>query len=308
MASIWSQLKAWAEAPAETRVVCEIAADYVAAVRHNRRRVEAWAVRGLPPGTIAPAPLAENIVNLTVLQEPLEHVLGAVADGQRRCALVLPDLTARVALLEFDQFPARTAEADALVRWRLNRDLPFDLSQAVLSFQSQSGRSGGQEVLAAVCLRRVVRQYEEQVERLGLQPGTVTLSTLAALGCLETAGGPRLLVKPDAGSLGLSIADGKAVRLFRSLPLARSNGGPSAAALLEKIYPAVVFYQDQWNQPLSEVVVTGGGDWTEPLAREAGCAVRTLEVERFDLPPSPVSGAAPDWRLLPCLGWALGEA
>jgi type IV pilus assembly protein PilM len=306
------RMRSWLDAPPEVPLACEIAAEYVAAVRHRHGRIEAWAIRPLPSEAVRPAPLAENIAQADAVREALEQTLGTVADGDRRCALVVPDIVARVTLLEFDQVPENVDEADSLIRWRLSRDLPFEAQQAVLAFARQPGRNGAQEVLVAAALRSVVREYEASLERLGLQVGEVTLATLAALGCLTRRAAPRLLVKRDRGSLGLAIQDGPAVRLFRSLPLPHGAGLRSEEEIAEKAYPAIVYFQDQWQQALEEVVVTGSVKATPSLLtrlqQEAGCAARELAVGDFELPPSPQSGAAADERLLPLLGWAREEA
>ncbi|OFV81066.1 MAG: hypothetical protein A3B65_05205 [Acidobacteria bacterium RIFCSPHIGHO2_02_FULL_67_57] len=301
----------WLSAPAEVPLVCEIAADYVAAVRHRHGRVEAWATRPLPPAAVRPASLAENIADRSVLQQALEHVVGVVADGRRRCALLVPDLLARVAVLEFDHLPERAPEAEALLRWRLGKDLPFDINEAVLSFQPQAGRAGARDALVVVALRNLLRQYEECVEALGLQPGWVTLSTLAALGGCETSSAPRLLVKRDHGSLSVVIVEDEAVRLFRSLPTP-PGGAFDDEALLEKVYPAAVYFQDHWGQPVSEAVLVSVGENRLPsahrLQRELGCAVTEFSAGSIELPPSALSGAVADTRLAPCWGWVRGGA
>ena len=301
----------WLSASAEVPLVCEIAADYVAAVRHHHGRVEAWAMRSLPPEAVRPASLADNIADRAALQQALEHVLGTVADGRRRCALLVPDLLARVAMLEFDHLPDRAAEAEALLRWRLGKDLPFDVNEAVLAFQPQAGRAGGRDALVAVGLRNLLRQYEECLEALGLQPGWVTLSTLAALGGWETSSAPRLLVKRDHGSVSVVIVEDEAVRLFRSLPVPPGDAFDEEA-LLEKVYPAAVYFQDHWGRPVSEAVLVSVGENRLPsahrLQRELGCAVTEFSAGSIELPPSALSGAIADTRLAPCWGWVRGGA
>lgn len=306
------RLRRWWRSTGEVPLVCEIGAEYVAAVRHQRGRVEAWAAHPLPGDAVRPGQLGENIANTGAVREALEHVLGLVADGHRRCVLIVPDLLARVVLLEFDQWPDRGEEAEAMLRWRISKDLPFDSRQAVLSYQTQPGRAGAREAMVVVCLRGSLRQYEECLEALGLQPGWVTLSTLAALGCLDAFDAvPRLLINRHQGSLGLAIVHGEAVRLFRSLPTPVGSAAAEDTALLEKIYPAAVLFQDQWNQSVSEVVVAGvdrvQAGLKQRLEEELGCRVREFNPATLDLPSSPASGAAPDYRLVACLGWVRGE-
>jgi len=300
----------WLDATPAVTLVCEIAADYVCAVRHRRGRVEAWATRPLPDGAVRPAPLADNVADRAAVQQALEHVLGAVGNGERRCALLVPDLVARVTVLEFDNLPAHAEDAEALLRWRLGKDLPFDVTQAALSFQVQPARAAGQEALVAAALRNLVRQYEECLEALGLQPGWVTLSTLAALGGLDAAAPPRLVVKSDHSSLAIAAVHGRSVRLFRSLPLAA--GATDAEGLFDNIYPAAVYFQDHWGEPVSEAVLVGvsaaRSGLGQRLESELNCRVRELDLAAHELPPSPLTAAAPDHRLAACVGWVRGEA
>ena len=309
--SFMQQLGRWFQSSREVHLVCEIATDYVAAARFQQNSVEAWAVQALPSGAVRPAPMAENIADLLTVQRALQQVVGAVGEGQRACVLLVPDLLARVALLEFDQWPARSEEAEGLLRWRLKKDLPFDVNQAAVSCHLQAGRSTPHEVLAVASLRSLVHQYEACAEALGLQPGWVVPSTLAALGCADGATeGARLLVKRDQGSLSLAIVHNKNVRLFRSLPLGTA-AGPESDALFEKVYPALVFFQDQWEQPLQEVLLLGLEQWEGRLARrfkqETSCAARSVDLAGHRLPADAASGQAADHRIAPSLGWVLGE-
>lgn len=306
------RVRDWLQAPVDVQLVCELAADYVAAVRYREGEVEAWAVASLPAGAVRPAPLVDNVVDAGAVGERLKQVVETVADGQRRCVLVIPDLLARVALVELDHIPSRAEEAERLLRWRLRKDLPFDVDQAVLSYYVQPGRTTAHEVLAVVCLRNLVRQYEQCLEERELYPGRVTLSSLATLDCLEAASStPTLLVKRDHGSISLAIAHGSSVRLFRTLPLPPGGVGSDETALFEKVYPAVVYFQDQWGQSIGEIVLVGF-DQFQPglrtrLEEEAGALTRKLEATSFALPSSNLPGTEPDWRVLPSLGWVRGE-
>ncbi len=301
----------WLSAAGEAGLVCEIAADYVTALRLGRRGVEAWAAEPLLEGAVNPGPLSENVPKAAPVADVVQKVLARVADSQRRCALLVPDLLARVALLDFDTFPDNHQEADALVRWRLGRDLPFDLKQAVLSFTVQPGQANKREVLAAVAVQSLVRQYEQCLEPAGVKPAWVTLSTLAAADYLNGDAGPRLLVKRDHTSLGLTLVHQGAVRFFRSLPLPVTEGPMDAAPLFDKIYPALVYFQDQWGEPVREVVWAGsageGAALGELLERETSCKVSNLNLSDIDVPYTGGTRLPADRRLLPSLGWARGE-
>ncbi|MCI0404284.1 MAG: hypothetical protein L0212_12330, partial [Acidobacteria bacterium] len=145
---------------------------------------------------------------------------------------------------------------------------------------------------------------------VGLKPGWVSLSTLAAADYLGD-GAPQLLVKRDLGSLGLAIAHEGRTRFFRSLPLPPAERPGFVEPLFEKIFPALVYFQDQWNQAVTEAVWAGpGGDGAalaELLERETGCKLAHLSLSAQSLPRAAVGDAAADRRLLPALGWARKE-
>jgi hypothetical protein len=305
-----NRLRRWWQAAGEAALVCEIAADYVSALRAGERGVEAWALEPLPDGAVTPGPLSENIPSRDTVTDALGRVVRAVGNGRRHCALLVPDLVARVALLEFENLPDNPNEADALVRWRLGRDLPFDLKQAAVSFERHPGRGAAHEVVTVVAVRALLRSYEECVERLGLKPGWVSLSTLAAADYLSDAA-PQLLIKRDLNSLGLVISHHGRTRLFRSLPLPPAERPGFVQPLFEKIYPALVYFQDQWNQAVTEAVWAGpGGDGAalaELLERETGCKLSHLSLSAQSLPRAASGDASADRRLLPVLGWARKE-
>jgi len=311
-ASFVHHLRRWFHAPVEVELVCEIAADYVTAARYQKGRIETWALQPLPLEAVRPAPLADNILDAGAVQEALKQALELVGNTQRRCVLLVPDLVARIALLELEHLPARAEEADGLLRWRLKKDLPFDVSQAVLSYKVQPGRGTAHEVMAVVCLRSLLRPYEDCLGRLGVQPGWVTLSTLATLDCLDPGKTvPQLLVKRDHSSLSLAIVHHDAIRLFRSLPMTTREPRAVGDVLFDKIYPAVVYFQDQWNQPVAEIALAGldevQADLLRQFERETGCIARDIAASAFDLPSSAGVGLNPDHRLLPLLGWVRGE-
>lgn len=316
-ASRWQHFQqrwqSWITEPPEPPLVCEIAADYVTALRHRNGHVEAWASRPLPAGAVRPGPLSDNITDPAPVQEALEQVLGAVNGSVRRCVLIVPDLLARVVLVDLERVPQRADEAEELLRWRLRKEMPFDLHQARLSYQVQPGRDGGQEVLVAVCLRTLLRQYEERLEAAGVEPGWVTLSLLATLGWMgDSESEARLLVKRSPESLSVAITQGGAIRLFRSVPM-RGAGDQDQLEerLFQKIFPALVHFREQSGEVQVEARLCGSGPETAGLAQrlesEAGCTAQVFEVDGLDLPPSPFSGAQPDHTLLPGLGWVKGR-
>ncbi len=122
-----------------------------------------------------------NIAARETLVSALRESLSAVAGRSRDILLVIPDATTRIMLLDFDTLPDKPEEADAVVRFRLKKSLPFDVEQSSVSFDRQG--SGNQvRVVAAVTPRNVLEEYESAVREAGYNPGAVVPSMIAALG------------------------------------------------------------------------------------------------------------------------------
>ena len=74
------------------------------------------------------------------------RLAGAVAGRSRDITLVIPDASTRILLLDFDTLPEKPQDADAVVRFRLKKSLPFDVDQSSVSFDRQASgrrRAGG---------------------------------------------------------------------------------------------------------------------------------------------------------------------
>lgn len=279
----------WLEGSEPPCVACEVAADSVAAARGAPDKLEAWAVRPLPEAVVRPGPLADNVLNADLLGQALQEVLEEVAAGEKRLAVILPDPVARFWLLTLESLPERPAEVLALLRWRLAKEVAFNLEQAVLSYQvfprpasGQGKEPAGSSVLVAAAQRSLLRQYEERFEALGFEPVWVTLATLATLGLLEADGAHlRLLVRRDPSALGLAIACGNELRFLRSVPATLSDS--SAEALFVHIFASLTYFQDQWRESVSEALLLGAGSARVELARmlgeEAGCVATELRLD-----------------------------
>ena len=60
----------------------------------------------------------------------LRDSLTAVAGRVRDICLVIPDATTRVMLLDMEALPEKPQDADAVIRFRLKKSLPFEVDQS----------------------------------------------------------------------------------------------------------------------------------------------------------------------------------
>ncbi len=237
------------------RVACEIAADRVVAARmaEGGANLEAATAATLPPGLLTPGLQQANIADRAKLVPALREILTAVAGRSRDVCLVVPDSTTRVMLLDFDTLPEKPVDADAVVRFRLKKSLPFDIDQSAVSFERQG--SGNQiRVVAAVTPRHVLDEYESLVREAGYNPGTVLPSTLAGLGLVD-ASRPTMVIKVEQGTTTFAIVDQDQLLLYRSL----DNGGKAVTgeSLVDDVNTSLVYFEDRYGVTVERVLVTG---------------------------------------------------
>jgi type IV pilus assembly protein PilM len=237
-------------------LACEIGADRVLAGRASDagRVVEIASARELAPGTVMPDLMEANLRDGAAVRQAIESALGSVGARGRDVIAILPDTAVRVVLLDFETLPAKRDEAEAVVRFRLKKSLPFDPADARVSYHAQTS-SKGVRAVAAVVLNTVLEEYESAFRDSGYNPGMVMPSMLAALGAAD-AERPTLVVKVDARTISIAILEQEQLLLFRTLENMRGVT-ITGDQLAEEVYPSVVFFQDTYNLNIERVYVAG---------------------------------------------------
>jgi len=281
-------------------LACEIAADRVLAGRAGSgRMVDLCAARELAPGTVVPDLTEANLRNGTALREAIESALGSVSGRSHDVIAILPDTAVRVVLLDFETLPSKSEEAEAVVRFRLKKSLPFNPDEARVSYHAQPGGTGVRAV-AAVVLNSVLQEYESAFRDAGYNPGVVMPSMLAAIGAAD-AERPTLVVKVDARTIGIAILDQEQLLLFRTLENVRGVT-ITGEQLSEEVYPSVVFFQDTYNLNIERVYVAGlpeSGGAASALKAQTGAHVEELVVSSQI---GSTNGSVPRWRMAGVVG------
>lgn len=282
-------------------LACEIAADRVLAGRaaDAGRSVEASAARELAPGTVVPDLMEPNLRDGAAVRDAIKSSLGSVGGRSHDVIAILPDTAVRVVLLDFETLPVNRDEAEAVVRFRLKKSLPFDPAEARVSYHAQTTPKGMRAV-AAVVLNKVLDEYESAFRDAGYSPGLVMPSMLAALGAAD-AERPTLVVKVDARTISLAILDQDKLLLFRTLENVRGVT-ISGDQLAEEVYPSVVFFQDTYNLNIERVYVAGlpeSGGAAPALKNQSGAMVEDL-VGASQI--GSTTGNVPRWRMAGVVG------
>ncbi len=282
-------------------LACEIAADRVLAGRSADagRIVEMCAARELAPGTVVPDLTESNLRDGTAVRQAIESALGGISGRSRDVIAILPDTAVRVVLLDFEALPSKPDEAEAVVRFRLKKSLPFNLDDARISYHAQAGGTGLRAV-AAVVLNSVLQEYESAFRDAGYNPGVVMPSMLAAIGAADTER-PTLVVKVDARTIGIAILDQEQLLLFRTLENVRGVT-ITGEQLAEEVYPSVVFFQDTYKLNIDRIYVAGlpePGGAAPALKAQTGATVEDL-VASSQI--GSANGSVPRWRMAGVVG------
>jgi type IV pilus assembly protein PilM len=279
--SLVRRMALWLDAIPHPLVACEISTNYVAAARWNRTGagLDGFAIEPLPPGAIFPTAAESNLLDAAVVRAAVGRVFSRLRAKNEDVALLVPDAVIRVFVLHFEVFPRKADEAIPMLRWRLKKSVPFEAEETLISYMRQAPREDGVDIVTALARLRIVREYESLVESVGMSPGVVMSSTLAALPLLSD-GRPALLARIAGSTLTTAIVREGVLCGYRCITLPADAEHLTPQALLDEIYPLAAYYQDSWSEGIAQVLLAGLAERTaefrEPLERELNCPVGPL--------------------------------
>lgn len=218
------------------------------------------AFHALPPGVISASPLRDNVTQPEVLAAAV--LAAAPANGnrkRRRAAVILPDYCARLSVLDFDNFPDKPEDQMALVRFRIKKTVPFDVDSAAIRYKAQSTR----DVVVAATPADIIARYEAPFRAAHIQPGFVTISSLACLELVK-AEGIQVIGKINGHVLTVMVFQNDVIKLIRSLELTEFTISEIAADL----YPTFVYVEDQFGARADKLLLSGFGGLEEEARKQ----------------------------------------
>ncbi len=274
------RLALWLDAMPHTALAVEVSPDRVAAARWSRAgALDGYAVESLPAGALVPSAVETNIVNSAAVKTALANVCERLRAANEDVVMILPDTVIRVFVQHFEDFPRSAAEAEPMLRWKLKKSVPFEADETVISYMRQAPRETGIDVVTALARLRIVREYESLVEGLGLYPGVVMSSSLAAISLLDDEK-PTLLARVSGTTLTTAIVRRGVLCGYRCTDLPAQGANLTPQMLCEEIFPVAAYYQDTWQETVRSVRVAGLGsrlpEFIRLLESEFHCDVRSL--------------------------------
>lgn len=216
----------------------------------------------LKPGTLAVSPVKENVLDPDQFVMTVRALAGTQNARKRKdAALILPDFSARISVLDFDQFPKDPKEQAALIRFRLKRSVPFDVESAVLSYHMQPTVGGKTDVVVVITPLEIVSRYEAPFRTAGLNPGLITTSSLAALELAPEAG-LSVVAKLTGKVLTVLVREGTVLKLVRCLELP----SPSMDDIIAVLVPTFVYIEDNLGRRAEKLFLCGFEPQTEEVS------------------------------------------
>ena len=209
----------------------------------------------LRPGVLSISPVRENVLEEGEFLAAVKQVAATQAAWKRKgAALILPDYSARIMVLDFDHFPADAKEQLALIRFRLKRSVPFDVDTAAISYAAQASAKNT-DVVVAMTPREIVARYEAPFRAAGMNPGLVTMSSLAALE-LAPEIGLNVFAKLAGRVLTVLVRNKSVLKMARCVELPSADLEDVAAVLA----PTFVYMEDNLGGRAEKLTLCGFGE------------------------------------------------
>lgn len=224
-----------------------------------------------PEQVLEASPSAPNLVRPQAFREALARI--APPPGKRTAAaIVIPDYSVRMAILDFEDFPSGEEDRLALIRFRMRKSVPFHIEEAQIAYSVQLQEARRLEVFVVAIARPILLEYEALFTDLGYRVGLVTPSCVAALPLFSAAHpGMTLIAKLAGTELSMLLIEHGRVRLVRCLDLAAGDEGEGTQEenVLMLLQQTVAFAEDQIGLSVERLLLCGFGSATDEIGRSA---------------------------------------
>jgi type IV pilus assembly protein PilM len=220
--------------------------------------------RPLKPGVLSVSPLKDNVLMPDELAIAVREMAPQNGSRKRRdVAVIVPDYSTRISVLDFDSFPSDAKEQLSLIRFRIRKSVPFDIESAAVSYCAQPAVDKKCDVVVVVAPLEVISRYEAPFRAAGLNPGLVTPSSLAALNLVQD-GGITVVAKVTGRVLTVLVLQNGRLKLVRCLEVAAADIAEIAADL----YPTFVYIEDNMGAPAARLLLCGFEENLEAARRQ----------------------------------------
>ena len=167
-----------------------------------------------------------------------------------RLSVTLPDTVGRIMMLDVEgRFKSR-AEGLDIIRWKLKKNLPFDIADTHLDYQQLSVRENGDMALmVALVSRAVISQYEELLMAAGFTPARIDFNSFNLYRAFENRLAPQddvTLISFYDSTLSIMIFADGVLEFQRVKELSGSRGVDSRVYM--EINSSLKVYHDRFPE------------------------------------------------------------
>ena len=264
-----------------------------------------------PEGTLRIVHREPNVLDPAVFVGTVREAYNRLLVKTRQVSVSLPDAAGHVMLLDLETRFRSHEEGRDIIRWKLKKSLPYDVSDIHLDYQVLREKENGElSVLVAIVSRQVLTQYEDLILEAGLQPNRIDFTTfnlcrpfVRRLEMSETS----LCVAYHEGVLSILVFSEGVLEFFRTKELGGAE--PDMNRVFMEVNSSLLIFRDK-NPGLEvkEAFFLGDGDaalFRAVISEACGIEPQTPEIGRIiaisDAIPGGGESAAP-------LAAALGAA
>jgi type IV pilus assembly protein PilM len=275
-------------------------------------RVERVAHASFAPHTLQVSLREPNVLNPDAFVAGLKAAYNQVLSTSTRVAVSLPDAACRMMLFDLEgRFKSR-AEALDLIRWKLKKSIPLDVSDTHLDFQQLAVRDNGDlALLVAIISRTVITQYEDMITQAGLSPARIDCTTLNICRLFDR----RLSLQDDCILISFYGSTLSIVAFAQGIPeFIRSKDLSGTPTIDNRVYmeinSSLLVYKERFpDRPVQSVFCMVAPDvapgFQEMVSEATGIAPILLETKGVVTPGNSAPGD--QIRLFPCTA-AIGAA
>ena len=246
-----------------------------------------YATAEFPPETLRVSFKEANIINPAQFVATVRDTHLKLCCKQTRVSVALPDATGRVLTMDLDTRFKNHEEGVDLIRWKLKKSFPLDVSDVHLDYQQLQQRESGEiSVLVALVSRGVVTQYEDLLVEAGLEPFQIDFATLNVFHLLSQRferEGNTALVSWFRGSLGVMVFTDGVLEFYRHKEIPGMNHETNR--LYREVNSSLLVYRDRKpGQPLDQIFFAT--DMIEPATLKSVVSEASgLDAKGVDLDP-----------------------
>ncbi len=144
----------------------------------NSPRINRVSVSSVPAGVVRVSIREQNVLDPESFVKSVRAAHNLLLSRNDRVSVTLPDSVGRIMLLDLEGRFKNRAEALDLIRWKLKKNIPFDLADTHLDYQQLAVRENGDlALLIALVSRSVMAQYEDLLTEAGLSPARIDFNS-----------------------------------------------------------------------------------------------------------------------------------